>query len=88
MGDKNTAKLPKMPIQNFNDPVFDRIEWNKYALHVSYFCNKNKAKVCPELAKLYTSLMSQYSSLILQRKKERENRRQHPFKKMRKKKRK
>ncbi len=51
------------------DPVHNRIEWNKIALSMNYFCNKNPSPICAPLAKQYGDYMKKYFRLMRERKK-------------------
>lgn len=78
-------KKGKSPKLHFKEPIFNRIEWNKFAVQLTYFCNKNSAKVCAPLAQLHDRYMKDYKALMAERRKQQEQYRQSPFKKMRKK---
>ncbi len=51
----------------FKEPVFNRLQWNKFAVIVNYFCNKKPAKVCNELSKLHDEFMKSYYKIMAQR---------------------
>lgn len=68
----------------FSDPVFNRIDWNKFALSINIHCNLNKSKDCPGLATLHDSFMKKYLKLVRNRKKEREKKKKGLFKKINK----
>ena len=53
----------------FQEPVFNRIQWNQLSLKLNRYCNENKNKICPELAKLHDKYMKKYWKIIKQRKK-------------------
>ncbi len=61
-----------VPDAHFKEPVFNRIEWNKFAIGVNNFCNRNSAKVCPKLASLHDQYMKQYMAMMAERRKQKE----------------
>lgn len=79
-----SSRAQPVPDAHFKEPVFNRIEWNKFALGVNNFCNRQKAKVCPKLAKLHDQYMKQYMAMMAERRKQKELQSMTPLEKIKK----
>jgi hypothetical protein len=48
---------PPIPSNHFKEPLFNRLEWNQWALRVNYHCNTQPASVCQRLSELHNQVM-------------------------------
>ncbi len=77
-------KAKSIPAGHFQEPIFNRIQWNKFAVGVNYFCNKNPSQVCPLLSELQEKYMKSYLQLMAQRRKAKEQKANGPLPKLKK----
>ncbi len=50
----NQKGLPTGP---FNEPVFQRISWNTFALKVTLYCNKKPSKTCLKIFEIHNETL-------------------------------
>ncbi len=55
------SKAKKMTKDDFAEPVFDRINWNRWALKINRFCFTTQNEVCLKLVKLRSQYMDLYN---------------------------
>ena len=65
-------KLPKISQNDLNEPVFNRIEWNRMATKLNQYCLKNQAETCSHLSVHRRQYLVRYQKFITDRKKWRE----------------
>ena len=63
----------------FKEPVFNRIEWNKFSIGLNHYCHNHKNPTCDQLAKSHNNFFRSYLVLLRQRKMRREELMKKPY---------